>query len=222
MADDKSMEILVVIDRSGSMDSFRHDAIGGFNQFLRSLQEDDAQDDIRRLVTLVTFSQDVTTVYESTPVAEVKPLDEQTYRCGGLTALLDAVGSTIDNAGKRYASWPPDKQPGRVQLVILTDGAENASGTYTSEDVKQRITRQESEYGWDVVFLSSDLSSVNDAKNIGVQCSSIAVTRQSKQGLSASFAAVARRSKLYSAEGVAVKLRSIQQDYDSEVSNRGP
>lgn len=116
-------EIAFILDRSGSMESCRDAAIDGFNQFLREQQQ--AKGSAR--LTLVFFDDEYVVPVSSIPIAEVVSLNRETYTTGNTTALLDAVGRTIDELGARLAAIGEPDRPGQIIVAILTDGLENAS-----------------------------------------------------------------------------------------------
>src|SRR5438105_3099930 len=116
-------EIAFVLDRSGSMKSCQQAAIEGFNQFLTDQQKTDG---LAKL-TLVLFDDEYLVPISSIPVEEVVSLTHDTYQPRGCTALLDAIGQTIDNLGQRLAALAEKDRPGQVIVAILTDGLENAS-----------------------------------------------------------------------------------------------
>src|SRR5438094_5453066 len=88
-------EIAFVLDRSGSMKSCQQAAIEGFNEFLTDQQKTDGF----AKLTLVLFDDEYLVPISSIPVEEVVPLTDDTYKTRGCTALLDAIGQTIDNLG---------------------------------------------------------------------------------------------------------------------------
>jgi hypothetical protein len=76
---------------------------------------------------------DTTPLVGNRPINEVEPLNEVSYLPRGTTALLDAMGRTIDDLGQQLAAMPEAEGPGTVIIVTLTDGIENASQDYTYE-----------------------------------------------------------------------------------------
>lgn len=157
-------EIICIIDRSGSMDMIRRDAIGGFNTFLNEQKELPGE----AVLTTIRFNHGYEVVHENKPLQEVQPLTEQEYRPEGMTALLDAVGKTIDDTGKRLAAMPEANRPEKVIVAILTDGHENASKTYSLSDVKERITHQKEAYDWEFIFLAANQDAFAEAAKIGI------------------------------------------------------
>lgn len=157
-----STEIIFILDRSGSMDSMSDEAKSGFNSFLKSQRE--CEGDARLSLTL--FDHEYTPVIQSVPLDSVPDLDDTTYEPRGMTALLDAVGRSIDDFKQGLKKSPKANASKRVIVVVLTDGLENASKDYDYKRVKDLIDQQKKQ-GWEFLFLSSDLESSEDAENFG-------------------------------------------------------
>lgn len=159
-----TIELIVIIDESGSMGNVKSDTIGGFNSFLETHQKlgGDAK------LTLVKFDTKYSIVNNGTPVQDVLKLDNDTYSPGGMTALLDAVGKTIDEVGKRLSGTPEEERPEKVMVMIITDGEENSSREYSHGHVKNKIKEQQEKYKWEFVFLGADQDAWSNAGAIGV------------------------------------------------------
>ena len=164
MTDKNLTELVCVLDRSGSMHSIIGDAIGGINGFIDEQQKVEGE---ARLTT-VLFDNEILTVHESVPIQEVEPFNSATYRPRGSTALFDAVGSTIDALGDRLSRLPEEKRPGKVLFVILTDGHENASRRYSTNQVKEMIKRQQDEWKWEFIYLSADVNAFDHGRALGI------------------------------------------------------
>ena len=164
-------EIAFILDRSGSMETVRDAAIDGFNDFLRDQQS--APGNVR--LTLVLFDHEIIAVHNAIPIAELLPLSLDTFVPRGSTALLDAIGHTIDGLGQRFASTPAEQLPGHVIVAILTDGEENSSCRYTWSDIATRISHQTDKYQWDFLFLGAGVDAIATAAkmNIGANNSSL-------------------------------------------------
>lgn len=157
-------ELAFILDRSSSMESIRHAAIEGFNQYLREQQ---ASPDQTRL-SLVYFDSAVEVCHLSLPIAEILPIDFETYVPRGCTALLDAIGRTIDKTGQRIAKLPVADRPDHISIAILTDGEENSSTRYTWQDVAQRIKHQTEKYSWEFLFLGASEDAIATAAKINI------------------------------------------------------
>lgn len=154
-------EIAFVLDRSGSMETMRSEAIGGFNHFLSEQKKEPGQ--VR--FTLVLFDHLFEVPIDHKPLESVPPLNEETYFPRGSTALLDAMGRTIDTIGQRLAKTPEDQRPSKVIIACLTDGFENASKHYSNEKVAAMIEHQRNTYSWEFVFLGATIESRQMARS---------------------------------------------------------
>jgi hypothetical protein len=182
-------EITCVVDRSGSMASIAPDAIGGFNTFLESQK---AEPGSARL-TLVLFDHEYMVVHESADIQSVPPLDENTFVPRGTTALLDALGRTIDDLGKRLAATPEEDRPGKVIVAILTDGMENASQVYSYEKIAAMITHQRDVYKWDFVFLAANQDAIAEAGKLAIGADASFAFKATGQGVRHAFTTMGSR-----------------------------
>ncbi|MFN2204226.1 MAG: vWA domain-containing protein [Caldilineaceae bacterium] len=157
-------EIVCIVDRSGSMDAIRTDAIGGFNTFLA----DQKQEPGNARLSLVLFNHEYKLVYDNVKIDEVRPLEEKTYVPQGMTALLDAVGRTIDAVGERLSRTPEPERPAKVIVAILTDGLENASKDYSRGKVAEMIQHQREKYSWEFIFLAANQDAIASARSISI------------------------------------------------------
>ncbi|MEI8257751.1 MAG: vWA domain-containing protein [Deltaproteobacteria bacterium] len=160
--------VAFILDASGSMAQLRADTIGSFNRMLadqRAVQRPDAKVE----VTLVTFNDEHRTVFAGRDIGHVHDLDNSTYQPDGNTALLDAVGTTIDALGERFAAQPEDQRPSKVLVVIVTDGEENASRHFNADQVRARIQRQERDYGWNIVFIGANIDVEKESMALGLR-----------------------------------------------------
>lgn len=152
--------IVLVLDRSGSMQAVKEDTEGGLAAFLEAQSENSG--DTR--VSLYQFATVYEPVYENLPLAEVPAY---TLKPRGGTALLDAIGRTITSVKAQIKALDADDRPGEVVLVVLTDGAENSSREYTLPVVKQLIEKRRAK-GWQVVFLGADQDAITVATTMGI------------------------------------------------------
>lgn len=156
----KKTEIIAVLDRSGSMSSIINDAIGGFNTFL---EEQKAVPGEARM-TLVQFDDQYEVVYQAKPIVDVQPLTTATYHPRGMTALLDAVGKTIQTQKARIDAegWADN-----IVLVVTSDGEENASREYTNATVTALVTAAEAA-GWGIIYAGANQDALQVAKSFGI------------------------------------------------------
>jgi Mg-chelatase subunit ChlD len=157
--------IAVLLDRSGSMGSVKGETISGFNYFLKEQKE--AGDNAS--FTLVQFdSQSTDVVHEAKPVRDVPDLNEDTYQPRGSTPLLDALGQTINSTGRTLAAIPEANRPDKVVFVVITDGEENASHTFTKTQVKEMIDHQTAKYNWQFIYLGANQDAFAEAGAVGI------------------------------------------------------
>lgn len=176
-------EIAFVMDRSGSMESMKREAIGGFNTFVDKMKTGPGE--VR--LTLILFDHEYLKVIDNQPISIVLPLDDNNYEPRGTTALLDAMGRTIDEVGKRLAKTPEHDRPGQVIIACMTDGAENASHTYSNMKIAQMIEHQKTVYNWEFEFLGANLESCDMAKSWGLDDQSVAFFDATSEGQTQAF-----------------------------------
>lgn len=158
-------ELVFILDRSGSMYSLTSDTIGGFNSLIEKQKAQPGDAD----VTTVLFDDEYEILHDHLPLREIRPLTEKEYCVQGCTALLDAVGMTINAVGARLNNTPENERPGKVVVVIVTDGLENASHEYTKAQVKKMITHQQEKYSWDFIFLGANIDAAQEASSLGIR-----------------------------------------------------
>jgi hypothetical protein len=148
-------EVVIVLDRSGSMGSIMDATVKGFNTFINEQKNAEG----KAFITLIQFDDRYEINYKSTPVEEVIDLVVgETFVPRGMTALHDAIGKTINELNT-------DRD---VTFVIITDGEENSSREYTGEAVKKMIKSCENDKQWKFVYLGANQDAVIVAKNYGI------------------------------------------------------
>jgi hypothetical protein len=155
-------EILIVLDRSGSMESTKADMEGGFDAFVAAQRQLPGECQ----VTLVRFDNVVEKVYEGVPLSRVPRLKLEPR---GATALFDGIGLAIDEVSRRLAVTPYTAKPSRVLVVIITDGGENASKAYTRDLLVARIQKKREIDGWEFVYLGANQDAFAAGRAIGIQ-----------------------------------------------------
>jgi len=184
-------EIAYILDRSGSMDPLKESAISGFNSFLKDQQETPGDANL----TLVLFDDEYLLHADRTPIQKVRPLDASTYEPRGLTALLDAIGRTIENIGKQLANTPEKERPGKVIIAIYTDGYENASTDFTASKIAKMIKHQTESYNWEFLFLAANEDAIATAATYGIDSKNASQVRFSNAGVNATSACISRKVK---------------------------
>ena len=165
MANMNLTELVFILDCSGSMSGMESDTIGGFNAMIAKQQREEG----KAYVSTVLFNHASRVIHDRIPVKEVPQMTDVDYQVGGTTALLDAIGGAIHHIGNIHKYARTEDVPGHTLFVITTDGLENASHRYTSEEVKQMIERQKEKYGWEFLFVGANIDAVETARNIGIR-----------------------------------------------------
>lgn len=184
-------QIVFILDRSGSMQSMATEAIGGFNAFVEAQQKEEGEANI----SLILFDHEYLPVTMDTPIKEMPELTEADYVPRGTTALLDAMGRTIDDLGKRLSSLPEDARPADVIVVTLTDGLENASSDYARDQVAKMVKHQQEKYGWEFLFLGADLESVRQAEALNIPTTNARQYASVEEGIYTSSLTISERRR---------------------------
>lgn len=193
----EKMDLIFIMDRSGSMSGSEADTIGGFNSFIQQ----EIKKELNTRVTTILFDHDYEVLYERKPIHEVPKLTDREYWVRGSTALLDAIGRTINTLDKKIDN--------KTLVVIMTDGYENSSREYTKEQIKNLI----SNHNWEFIYIGADIDSYAEARKFGFHESHIANYRKSKQGIKDVYASVSNARDLMVEE---IKLEDVNWKKDLE------
>lgn len=156
-------EIVLVIDRSGSMAGLESDTVGGVNALIRRNQQVEGE----AVITTILFNHEAAKLHDRVDIQTVAPLSECDYVPSGCTALLDAVGDAIEHIASVQRYLPEEYRPEHTVVAITTDGLENASKRRTYDQVKELIERQ-TEAGWEFVFLGANIDVAREARRMGI------------------------------------------------------
>ena len=170
--------VIMLLDESSSMVSYRSAVVETFNNYVDKLKEGK-----RTWLSLFKFAGNrmrgvgydpfnfsaaeseagaLRTVFENRRVTEAYPLTIDQYKPNGWTPLYDSIGELIQRTKKRL----PKKA--KVLFVIHTDGQENTSRKYNQERVKNLIKRMEKKRGWTFVYLGEGAAAWNAGYDFGV------------------------------------------------------
>lgn len=196
---DQPAEVIVVLDRSGSMHNIWQDTMGG----LKSFVDDYKATAPHAKLTVVLFNHNVATPYSSVPMSDVPDfVAGGEFTPSGNTAMLDAICQGIDEAGKRFGEYAEDvRSKLRVVCAIITDGQENSSREATYESTKARIEKQSKEFGWQFTFLGADQDAVLAGSKIGISGANSADFAKNAQGVNAVFRSSSDKARRYGASG---------------------
>ena len=157
-------EMVFILDKSGSMSGLEKDTIGGFNSMIERQKKEEGE----AFVSTVLFANESTVIHDRVDLRKIEPLTERQYYVGGCTALIDAIGQAIHHIGNVHKYAREEDVPEHTVFVITTDGMENASHRYSSEEVKRMVNRQKEKYGWEFLFLGANIDAVETAAHFGI------------------------------------------------------
>ena len=157
-------ELVFILDRSGSMSGLESDTIGGFNSMIEKQKKQDGG----CYVSTVLFDDESEVLHDRVKLSDISKMTDNDYTVRGCTALIDAIGGAIHHIGNIHKYARPEDVPEHTMFVITTDGQENASHKYTSEQVKKMIERQKEKYGWEFLFIGANIDAVETAARYGI------------------------------------------------------
>lgn len=157
-------ELVFILDKSGSMAGLEADTIGGFNVMLAKQQKAEGE----AFVTTVLFDHHYDLLHDRINVKGLTPITEKDYEVGGTTALLDAIGFTIQKMINVQKRTNENERAGKVLFVITTDGMENASRKYSIEQIKKMVQYQKENYDWEFMFLGANIDAIGVAEQFGI------------------------------------------------------
>lgn len=210
-------ELVFILDRSGSMSGLTSDTIGGYNSFLEKQKETEGE----CLVSTVLFNQNSKVVHDRVPLNEIEPMTKKDYYASGCTALIDAMGGAIHHIRNVHRYIREEDVPEHTIFVIMTDGLENASTKYSSDDVKKMVKQQE-EKGWEFLFLGANINAVETAKEYGITEDRAVDFLCDKKGMGTNFEALSESVGKFRVTGAISKKWSekIQSDYEKRKDSK--
>ena len=171
-------ELVFILDRSGSMSGLEEDTIGGFNALLKKQQATPG----KAILSTVLFNHHSEVLHDRLDVKKVESISEMDYSVGGSTALLDAVGRSINYIRKIHNCMDNEEVPEKTIFIITTDGMENASEYYDYKQVKLMIESQTERKGWEFIFLGANIDSMDVARRFGIHEDHSANFHSDKEG----------------------------------------
>ena len=200
-------EVIFVLDASGSMSRLTNDTVEGFNGFVEK-----QKDDTKTTITTVLFNTNSWTLHDGIDVYEISPMTDKEYRAGGSTALLDAIGDTINKVQDRHDNMDKDK-PDNVLFVITTDGEENSSRRFNKSQIQKMIKHQTNGHGWEFIFMGANMDAVQEANDIGISATKAVNYDWTSQGTDALWGTVSTMAcSVKASSSDALDLASVYTD----------
>ena len=181
-------ELVFILDRSGSMCGLEDDTIGGFNGMIEKQKKEKGE----ALVSTVLFNHFSKVIHDREDIRKIKPLTEEEYHVSGNTALIDALGEAIHHIGNVHKYAREEDIPEHTIFVITTDGMENASCRYTSDEVKAMVEKKKKKNGWEFLFLGANIDAVETAKKYGIGADRAVRFHNDRQGIALNYETVSR------------------------------
>ncbi|MCR4634335.1 MAG: VWA domain-containing protein [Erysipelotrichaceae bacterium] len=199
-------ELVFILDRSGSMSGLESDTIGGFNSFIEKQKETEGE----CLVSTVLFNQKSRVIHDRIDLKEIDKMTKSDYLASGTTALMDAMGDAIRHIRNVHKYIRKEDVPEKTVFVIITDGLENASHKYSSDEVKKMVKAQK-EKGWDFLFLAANIDAVETAKSYGIEEEYSVDFTNDQTGVKKNFETLAKAVTSYRME------KCIAADWSDEI-----
>ena len=214
-------ELVMILDRSGSMGGLEKDTIGGYNSMLLRQRETEGE----VLVSTVLFDNESEVLYDRVPLREMPQMTEKEYFVRGCTALLDAIGGAIHHMGNVHKYAREEDRPEKTIFVITTDGMENASRQYSLEKVRQMVERQKEKYGWEFLFLGANMDAIETAGRFGIAPERAVRYQCDEEGTAVNFRAlgkaVSRVRKCSGAQMSAALAEDWKEEIEADYRKRG-
>ncbi|MDD4657978.1 MAG: hypothetical protein PHW26_02920 [Eubacteriales bacterium] len=200
-------ELVFILDKSGSMSGLEQDTIGGYNAMLEKQKALAGE----ALITTVLFDNNYELLHDRIDLRAVSPITEKEYYVGGATALLDAIGRTINKIINAHKHTAEEYRADKVLFIITTDGMENASREYNYNKIKGMVARQKSKYGWEFIFLGANIDAVDVAGRFGIAPDRAQNYHGDSEGTSLNFKVTAQAIASYRESGI------LAEDWGDEI-----
>ena len=209
----KDVELVFILDRSGSMGGLESDTIGGYNSMLSKQKKEKTG---KVSVTTVLFDDQYELLYNQVPIEKVSPMTEKEYYVRGSTALLDAIGKTVMQV---KANQDKKEIKDKVLFVIITDGMENASREYRADQIKKLIEERKEKNNWEFLFLGANIDAIGAAKDLGIDSSRAVRFKSDKKGTAKNYEVLNEAIK--EIRGGYQLNNSWKNEIEEDVKNRG-
>jgi len=174
------MDIIFLLDRSGSMGGMEDDTIGGYNSYIEKQKKNNVR------VTTILFDNEYEMITDRTPIKNINKLTKDKYYVRGSTALLDAIGRSI--------IYIDSKKSKKALFIITTDGYENSSRDFSKDIIKSMIKSHDN---YEFMYIGADIDSYSEGTSLGISKNNISSYKKDKRGMATLFKAAASASDMY-------------------------
>lgn len=188
------IDIICLLDMSGSMCSIIEDARKGFNTFL----EEQKKSDNKIFFSLLLFDTNFYMPYKNVNIKMVNEVNKDTYYPDGGTSLYDAMGKTMEDYLDTLALTPKEKRSDKTLFVILTDGEENSSHVYSREQVKFLVTELREELNIEFIYLGANQDACFVAESLGMDRSNAYTYDATSDGITVAYSNISNAATYYS------------------------
>lgn len=192
MIQNEMMELVFILDRSGSMGGLENETIQGFNRVVE--QQKEMGENV--LVTTILFDDQYQVLYQRALINTIQPLTRKQYFVRGVTALFDAIGKTITTIHQEQTQSKINMPiVTKTMVVIITDGLENASQEYNLTQVRSLIQHHQQTNQWEFLFLGAHIDSLKEAQDMGVNPRCIRKFDATTQGIEICYSMISDEIK---------------------------
>ena len=203
----------LIVDNSGSMYDIKEEMRGSINETIKRMKKLDKKGEVKVILDTRLFNSKLYPVVSFTRAARVKKMKSDDYQVEGMTALFDAVGATIHDLEKKYLG----KENTNVEIMVYTDGFENASCEYELTQIRELIDTIDTREGWNFSLIGCSDETIDMGESMGVREDSVLYTQ--KANLSGSMKAMSKvmeRRVLGEELCMKTELREFDKEYNRE------
>ena len=147
------VELVFILDRSGSMSGLEKETMSGFNRLIEQQKEVKGE----AVVSTILFDDRFEVLHNRLNIQNVHQMTPEDYYVRGSTALLDAIGRSITKMRRVHKELAEELKPEKTIFFITTDGMENASKEFDYDKLKEYIDLQKEKYGWEFIFIGANI-----------------------------------------------------------------
>jgi uncharacterized protein YegL len=177
------VELVFILDRSGSMSGLEQETIAGFNRLIQQQKEVQGE----ALVSTVLFDDRFEVLHNRVSIQKIENMTSKDYYVRGSTALLDAIGRSILKIRNVHKALEEAQRPEKTVFFITTDGMENASVEFNYEHLNEYIQLQKEKYGWEFIFIGANIDAIGTAKKFGIDADRAVNYRSDKRGTNLNY-----------------------------------